>query len=128
MGKYNLGKSKTSVNVQITKDNLYIDEKRCKKLEKSIEKNLDVLEKSMMNIEVILNKAVKTGAVTSSRAKVFKSWGRKCKSQANSASKLKEKISTSFAEDAKNYPIKLLDERIMELEKKLASLEKVEKR
>ena len=128
MGKYNLGKSTVSVNVEINKDDLYVDEKKCGKLVKSIDKNLELIEKSMMNIERILNKSISAGAVTSSRAKVFKSWSRKCKSQANSALKLREKVEASYAEDVKKYPIKVLDDRIMELEKKLALLEKEEKR
>ena len=42
MGKYDLGKSKSSINEEITKDNLFIDEKRCKKLVSSIDKNSDL--------------------------------------------------------------------------------------
>ena len=56
MGKYNLGKSAASVNVAINKDDLFVDEKKCGKLVKSIDKNLELLEKSMMNIERLLNK------------------------------------------------------------------------
>ena len=128
MGKYSLGKSKSSINEQITKGNLFIDEKRCGKLEASINKNLELIEKSMLNVEKLLNKSLKSGAVTGSRVKVFKSWSRKCNSQANSAARLRDKIREGYEADVKYYPIKQLDDRIAELEEKLAKLEKDEKR
>ena len=128
MGKYSLGKSNSSINEQITKDNLFIDEKRCSKLVNSIDKNLELIEQSMLNIEGLLNKSLSMGVVTSSRNKIFKSWSRKCKSQANSANKLREKITDSYGEDVRYYPIKLLEDKITALEDKIARLEKDEKR
>ena len=64
MGKYSLGKSKSTINEQITKENLFIDEKRCKKLQTNIDKNLELIEKSMINIERLLNKSLSMGAVS----------------------------------------------------------------
>ena len=128
MGKYSLGKSKSSINEQIKKDSLFVDEKKSSKLIASIDKNLELIEKSMLNIEGLLNKSINSGAVSNSRTKIFKSWARKCKSQANSANKLKDKINESYQADVKYYPIKVLDDRIAELEQKLAQLEKDEKR
>lgn len=128
MGKYSLGKSNSSINEQITKDNLFIDEKRCSKLVNSIDKNLELIEQSMLNVESLLNKSLSMGVVTSSRNKVFKSWSRKCKSQANSANNLREKVTNSYEEDVRYYPIKLLEDKITALEDKVAQLEKNEKR
>lgn len=128
MGKYDLGKSKSSINEEITRDNLFIDEKRCEKLVSSIDKNLELIEKSMLSIEKLLNKSLKDGVVTGSRVKVFKSWSRKCSSQANSASKIREKVDGAYEYDIKYYPIKALDDRIKELEYKIDQLMKEEKR
>ncbi|MBQ3297285.1 MAG: hypothetical protein IJJ63_00855 [Bacilli bacterium] len=128
MGKYNLGKSNASVNIHITKDNLFIDEKRCNELINNIDNNLELIEKTMLNIERILNRSVSLKAVTSTRVKVFKSWARKCKSQATSVERLREKLATGYDEDVRYYPIKVLDDRIKELEEKIALLEKSEKR
>ncbi len=128
MGKYSLGKSKSTINEQITKENLFIDEKRCKKLQTNIDKNLELIEKSMINIERLLNKSLSMGAVSGTRTKVFKSWSRKCKSQANSAASLRDKIVESYEADVKYYPIKELNDKIKELETKIARLEKEGKR
>ena len=123
MGKYSLGESTSSLNGQISETNHYINEEECKKLISSINKNLENIEKSMLDLEKSLNKALKDGAVTGSRIKVFKSWSRKCKSQANSAIKLKEKIAENYEAEINYKPINELDKRINELENKLAQLE-----
>lgn len=128
MGKYSLGKSNSVINEQMTKDNLFIDEKRCSKLEQSINKNLELVEQSMLSIEKLLNKSLSSGAVSSSRIKIFKSWSRKCKSQANSSNRLREKIENSYEADINYYPIKVLEDKINNLEEKIAQLEKAGER
>ena len=82
----------------------------------------------MLSIEKLLSKSLKDGVVTGSRVKVFKSWSRKCSSQANSASKIREKVKDVYEYDIKYYPIKALDDRIKELESKIDQLMKEEKR
>ncbi len=123
MGKYSLGESTSSLNDMIASSDHYINEEKCKKLIASINKNLDAIEKSMLDLEKSLNSALKEGAVTGSRIKIFKSWSRKCKSQANSAIKLKEKIAENYEIDINYQPVHELDNRIKELERKLAKLE-----
>lgn len=123
MGKYNLGKRKSAVNEKITKDNLFVDEARAQKLTGNIDKNLELIEKSLLSIDKLLMKAVNTGDIKGSRIKVFKSWSRKCKSQANSAEKLRGKMKESYEKDVRLYPVKVLDDKIADLEKKIALLE-----
>ena len=54
MGKYNLGKSNASVNIHITKDNLFIDEKRCNELiNNMVNKYLTYSEDIRANYEII---------------------------------------------------------------------------
>jgi hypothetical protein len=126
MKKYNLGKKEVVVSDKLSKNELYVDEKRAVKIEASIEKNLELISDSMLNIEKLLSKTLNTAKVSSSRVKIFKLWARKCKSQANSAETIKNKINESFNLDLRFYPIKLLDDRINELSEKIALLEKNE--
>ncbi|MBQ6498225.1 MAG: hypothetical protein IJI58_05870 [Bacilli bacterium] len=124
MGKYSLGELTSSLNGKLTESNHYINEDKCKKLIADIDKNLNAIEKSMLDLEKTLNKALKDGVVTGSRIKIFKSWARKCKSQATSAIKLKEKIAENYDADINYQPIQSVADRINELENMLAQLEK----
>ena len=124
MGKYNLGKSITGIGPNIKRDNLFLNESRADSTMKSTLKVLDDINNSLQKINIILNRSVKIGAVKGNKANSFKAWARKCKSQANSTLKLKEKVSTKYNKDVKDYPIKLLDDRIAELEKKIAMMSK----
>ena len=122
MGKYSLGKSTTKMGSKITKDELYLNEAKVDPVIRNINKELDGINDSLQKINIILNKSVKLGAVKGSKANTFKSWAKKSKGQAANALKLKEKVSTKYNKDVKDYPIKLLDDRIAELEKKIAAM------
>lgn len=122
MGKYNLGKSTTRMGTKLTKGELYLNEVKTEPIIKNILKELDGISVSLQKINIILNRSAKIGAVKGNKASTFKAWGRKSKSQADSALKLKEKASTKYNKDVKDYPIKLLDDRIAELEKKIAAM------
>lgn len=122
MGKYNLGKSTTRMGTKLTKGELYLNEVKTEPIIKNILKELDGISVSLQKINIILNRSAKIGAVKGNKASTFKAWGRKSKSQADSALKLKEKVSTKYNKDVKDYPIKLLDDRIAELEKKIAAM------
>ena len=124
MGKYNLGKSTTKIQEKITKEGIYINEVKADPIIKNILKELDGISTSLQKINITLNRSVNIGVVKGTKANTFKSWARKSKEQANNALKLKEKISTKYNKDVKDYPIKLLDERIAELEKKIAMMSK----
>ena len=127
MKKTNLGKSSSVVSEKLDKNNLFVDEKKSKIVVDNINKNLELVSDSMTNIEKLLNKTLSSTKVSSSRIKVFRLWARKCKSQANSAEKLREKLVNGYEEDVRNYPLKKLEDRINELESKLKQLNKVEK-
>ena len=124
MGKYNLGKSTTKIQEKITKEGIYINEVKADPIVKNILKELDDINTFLQKINITLNRSVNIGVVKGTKANTFKSWARKSKEQANNALKLKEKISTKYNKDVKDYPIKLLDERIAELEKKIAMMSK----
>ena len=124
MGKYNLGKSTTTMGGKIAKGELYLNEVKTEPVMKNILKELDEISNSLQRINITLNRSVKIGAVKGSKASSFKSWAKKCKSQADNALKLKEKVSVKYNKDVRDYPIKLLDDRIAELEKRIAMLTK----
>ena len=124
MGKYNLGVASTELNNTVNSNRLYMNEAKAKPLAADIEKQLEVIRVSLSNINALLNKSVSSEVVKGSRAETFKGWAKKAKSQATAVEKIKKLLSEKYAEDAKNYPIQLLDDRIAELEKKLSEISK----
>lgn len=122
MGKYNLGKSTTKIQSNIVKEGIYINEVKSEPIVKNIVKELNDISSTLQTINNILNRSVNIGAVKGNRANTFKSWARKSKEQANNALKLEDKVSSKYNKDVKDYPIKLLDDRIAELEKKIAMM------
>lgn len=122
MGKYNLGKSTTKMDQRLVKEGIYINEVKADPIVRNILKELDDVSVSLQKINIILNRSVNIGVVKGNKTNTFKSWARKGKEQANNALKLKEKLSTKYDKDVRDYPIKLLDDRIAELEKKIAMM------
>lgn len=124
MGRFSLGKSTTKICSKLTKDELYLNEVKADSVVKNILKELDGVSNSLQKINIALNRTVKLGVVKGNKANTIKSWAKKSKEQANNALKLKEKVSVKYEKDTKDYPIKLLDDRIAELEKKIAMMSK----
>ena len=122
MGKYNLGKSITKMDQRLVKEGIYINEVKADPIVRNILKELDDVSVSLQKINIILNRSVNIGVVKGNKANTFKAWARKGKEQANNALKVKEKLSTKYDKDVRDYPIKLLDDRIAELEKKIAMM------
>ena len=123
MSKYDLASS--SINISdIDREHIFINDKKVKNIEKDMEKQLDVVRSSLLNINSLLNRCVNLKIVKGSRIDVYKGWARKAKTQRHSAEKAKVSLSEQYSADLINYPIKLLDERINELEKKIADLMK----
>ncbi len=122
MGKYNLGKSTTKSQERIVNQGIYVNEARSKGIVKDLNKQLDNAATSMYKINNILNRAATLGIVKGSRLTSFKGWAKKSKSQAINSLKIKDKLNDKYNQDVREYPIKLLDERIAELEKRIAEL------
>ena len=122
MGKYNLGKSTTTVQNKITKDSFYLNESKCNTIVKDIDKQLDSISTSLHKITNVLNRTVSIGVVKGAKGTSFKAWAKKSKSQADNALKLKEKLDTKYSSDVRDYPIRVLNDRIAELERKIAEL------
>jgi len=124
MGKYNLGKATTKQNDKIVNEGIYVNENKANILVKDINKQLDNVSLSLHKINILLNHATTLGLVKGARSTAFKGWAKKSKAQAENALRIKEKLEIKYNDDVKNYPIKLLDERIAELEKRIEDLTK----
>ena len=124
MGKYNLGKSTSRVGNRIKKDELFMNEDKAEPIIANIVKELDAISVSLQKINIALNRSVKIGAVKGNKANTFKAWARKSKEQATNAAKLSDKVFAKYEKDVRDYPIKMLDDRIAELEQKIAAMSK----
>ena len=124
MGKFSLGESKTVVNELLKNNDLFVDEIKCDPIINDMSKDLDVMKNSLIRIQNLLNQCVTSGVVKNSRADNFKGWAKKAKSQSSSCEKLKSGLLSKYADDLDKYPLKLLDDRIKELELKISELEK----
>ena len=122
MGKYNLGVVSTEISSDFDKSRLYINDVKVKSIEKDMEKQIDVIRSSFYSINNLLNRAVNQKVVSGSRVDVFKGWAKKSKAQAISAEKLKSQLTDAYSSDLRDYPMMLLNERIAELEKKIANI------
>lgn len=122
MGKYNLGKNTHVLFNRLTKENLYINERKVKKYVNDMEIQLDILNKSFSKVQMLINQSVNMKYVSGKRAIAFKNWAKKAKSQSNQAEKIKMNLNESIHNDLNSYPLQMLDERIAELEKKIADM------
>ena len=124
MGKFQLGGKVRVTTGAIQKDYLYMNESKVKKYQKEMDKQLEEISSALIKSSSCLMDAVKDGKVKGKRAEIFKGWAKKAKSQAAATKKLKDVLQDSYLEDVQEYPIRRLDNRIAELEKKIAKMEK----
>lgn len=122
MGKYNLGAATTKSLEKVVNEGIYVNEAKADIIIKDINKQLDNISESLHKINNLLNRTTTLELVKGTRAKAFKGWAKKCKSQADNALKIKEKLDIKYKLDVRDYPIKLLDERIAEIEKKILEM------
>ena len=123
VSKYSLGNHSIEVT-NVDRDNLYVNDSKVKGIEKDMQKQLEIIRSSLLNISSLLNRCVNLKVVKGNRVDIYKGWARKAKTQGLAAEKLKANLSEKYSEDLKNYPLKLLDDRIAELERKIANMTK----
>lgn len=107
----------------IKKGEIFFDEKKIKGPIKTIQKELDVLDKSFSSVGVSLNKLMNQNVIKKGRVDFYKGLVKKVNMQALAAKKLKASLDKKMEEDMYLYSIQLLDKRILELEKKIKDLE-----
>ncbi len=106
----------------IDNDRLFVNDVKVKSITKDMQKQLDIVRISFMNINNSLNQLVNQKVIKGSRLDAVKNLSKKAKSQATATEKLKDTLIQKSTEDMQLYPIQLLDERIAELEKKIENL------
>ena len=121
MSKFDLGNGTTTI-FNIEKGNLYINSAKFKNVDKNIETELDTMRASLMNICALLNKVVKMDCVKGKRVDIYKGWAKVSKSQALACEKLKCNYNEKYKEDLQNYILKMLDDRISDIEKRIDAL------
>lgn len=122
MGKFSLGNPSVEVH-GIQSDNLYLNDDVAKKIERDMQRQLEIMRTSLVKINSILNQTINQKYVKNTRIDIFRGWSRVTKSQAEVISKLKSNLTNCYSDDLKTYSIKLLDDRITAIEKKLAAIE-----
>lgn len=106
----------------LDKNNLFVNDVKLTSLSKDMQRQLDVIHLSLSNINVNLNKLINQKVFKGNKAETLKGLSKKAKSQAGAAVKLKKTLVDDVNSDLQLYPLKVLDERISELEKKISSL------
>lgn len=124
MKRYNLGKPTVTLNNNMKLKNVYVNSTKADLIIKDIEKQIDVIAKTLNKIDTIMNKCVYKKTVKSEDCEAFLGWSRVCEKEAYNIIEIKKDFKYAYNDDVKNYTIKLLDERIAALEKSIAELEK----
>ena len=104
----------------LDKNNLFVNDVKLNSLSKDMQRQLDVIHLSLSNINVNLNKLINQKVFKGNKAETLKGLSKKAKSQAGAAVKLKKTLVDDVNSDLQLYPLKVLDERISELEKKIS--------
>ena len=119
-----MAKKKCSIEIKNIKEgNLFVNEDKLKSVVFDMEKQLGVLEKSLLDISVSVNKLVNQKVIKGSQVDSYKSLSNKTKAQSIAAQKLRNSLTLDYEKDMQVYSVQRLDERIAELEEKIATLE-----
>ena len=112
----------TQVQSTVSKDVLYLDVEKATALTSDMVTHLKGINQSLSTLNTLLTKAVNKKVATGTYATVFKDWAKKCKTQATYAQSKKTALKSKFEADTKDYTIKLLSDRLAELEAKVAAI------
>ena len=121
MGKFDLVVS-SEKEVDIDKNEFYLNVEKTAPIQENIQEQLGKMYLSLANINVLLNKVVKSKIVKGTRAGIYKGWAKRTKGQVVAISKLKEEFAKNYAADLKAFSINAIDLRISELEKKIEAI------
>ena len=122
MKKIDFVKPTPTLKANMSKKTLYMDEKKALTYKKDMVNQLGDIEKSLKKISGILNKMNLKKVFDDKKADLSSQCMKKCASQAQAASSLKENIEVKYREDLKDIVIQDLDSRISHLEDLLSHL------
>lgn len=123
MAKYSLGPATTQIQSTVSKDVLYLDPEKANALEADMITQLNGINKSLNQLHDLIVKAVNKKVVSGDYATAMTGWAKKCKSQATAAQTKINSLKAKFDADVKDYTIKLLSDRLSDLERRINELE-----
>ena len=123
MKKLSFDKVNVELHNNMNKKTLSLDTKKADASKKNIMKQLDIIAKSLNQLESILNRMSMKKSFSDEYNAFALSCAKKCTSQAQAARSLIMNLDTKYNEDQKSVLIKDLDDRISFLEKKISDLQ-----
>ena len=118
-----MAKKKPSVEVkEIKTGDLFVNESKLKTIVYDMEKQFGILETTLSHVSISINKLVNQKVIKGSQVDPYKSLSKKAKAQSIAAQKLRNSLTGDYEKDLQFYSLKMLDERIALLEKKIASM------
>jgi len=123
MKKLSFDKVNVELHKNMNKKTLSLDTKKADASKKNIMKQLDVIAKSLNQLESILNRMSMKKSFSDEYNAFAISCAKKCTSQAQAARSLIMNLDSKYNEDQKSVLIKDLDDRISFLEKKISELQ-----
>ena len=122
MGNFSLGNRTTAVLKTVNKNVLYLNTSKASACKANIKKDLDNINNDLNNIYKCLKQCCDQKVVKGAWETQIRGWAKKAKSQAAATQTHAKSLNSKFDADTKEYTIKLLTDRIAELEKKIAQL------
>ncbi len=122
MKKLILDKTNVELNKKMNKKSLSLDTKKADSIKKNIVKQLDVIYKTLNQLDSILNKMAMKKSFSDEYNGFAVLCAKKCISQAQAARSLITNFETKYNDDQKSILIQDLDDRISFLEEKLAKI------
>lgn len=116
MKKIDLGKPTTNLSEKVNRKDLYVDSTKGDKLKNNIFKQMDIINKTLVELDSTLNKMSYKKAFSDEYVNLSVQCAKKCLSQSKLGVNLRSSFEEKYTEDARNYVIKNLDERISYIE------------
>ena len=123
MKKLVIEKSTVTLNENMNKKSLSLDAKKAEPIKKNIIKQLEVINKSLSELDSILNRLAIKNLLNDDYKGFAIQCSKKCSSQAQAAALLATNIDSKYNDDQKNILIQDLDDRISFLEERIAKMQ-----
>ena len=115
-------KSSSLLHENMDRKNLSLDRRKADPFKKNIDKQLGIIQKTLSELEVTLNRMSMKRLFTDDHHSLSMQCAKKCASQAQSAKSLMANLDLKYMDDEKMILISELDDRITEVEKRIAEL------
>jgi hypothetical protein len=122
MKKIETKKSGSLLHENMDRKNLSLDRRKADPFKKNIDKQLGIIQKTLGELEVTLNRMSMKRLFTDDHHSLSMQCAKKCASQAQSAKSLMANLDLKYMDDEKMILISELDDRITEVEKRIAEL------